>query len=92
MEPKNIIGKNKGKVMLYALSTCGWCRKTKELLNQLGVSYSYLDVDLLTPQEKESAKGVMRNCNPSCSFPTILINDDICIKGFDEDRIREVLG
>ena len=92
MQPKNVSGKDKGKVMLYALSTCGWCRKTKELLNQLGVGYCYLDVDLLDPQQKNSAKDQMRDCNPSCSFPTIVVNDDICIKGFDEDRIREVLG
>ncbi len=92
MELKRVDGKDKGKVMLYALSTCGWCRKTKELLHQLGVGYSYVDADRLDPQEKESAKDQMRRYNPACSFPTIVVNDDICVKGFDEEKIREVLG
>jgi len=33
--------------MLYALSTCVWCKKTKELLASLGVDHSYVFVDLL---------------------------------------------
>ncbi|MDD5684459.1 MAG: glutaredoxin family protein, partial [Methanoregulaceae archaeon] len=28
----HIDGEDKGKVVLFALSTCGWCAKTKELL------------------------------------------------------------
>jgi len=47
MEMKHVEGENKGKVILYALSTCVWCKKTKRLLNQLGVDYYFIDVDLL---------------------------------------------
>ena len=36
MAVEHVTGKNKGKVMLYALSTCGWCGKTKELLQADG--------------------------------------------------------
>ncbi len=36
MEVKYVPGKNEGKFMLYALSTCGWCRKTKSFLDKLG--------------------------------------------------------
>ena len=44
---EHIEGKDKGKILLYSLSTCIWCRKTKELLERLGVSYDYIFVDLL---------------------------------------------
>ena len=47
METTHVDGKDKGKVMLYTLSTCGWCRKTKALLKDLDVAYDYIDVDLL---------------------------------------------
>ena len=47
MAKKHVPGRNAGKVMLYALSTCVWCNKTKKLLNELGVEYDYTDVDLL---------------------------------------------
>ena len=36
----------KHKVKLYALSTCGWCRKTKELLVEEGVDHEFVDIDL----------------------------------------------
>lgn len=38
--------------MLYALSTCVWCKKTKKLLTELGVDFSYVYVDLLKGEEQ----------------------------------------
>jgi glutaredoxin-like protein NrdH len=89
---EHVKGKNKGKIMLYALSTCGWCRKTKELLNSLGVEYSYIFVDLLDEEDKSTTMKFVEKWNPHCSFPTLVINDKKCIVGFKEDEIREVLG
>lgn len=91
MERKHIEGKNKGKILLYALSTCVWCRKTKRLLNNLGVAYDYIDVDLLDGEEKEKAKQEVTRWNPKCSFPTTIVNSN-CIVGFDEKRLREAIG
>ncbi len=79
------------KVFLFALSTCIWCRKTKELLNELKVKYDYVDVDLLEEEEREKTRNKMRKYNPKMSFPTIVIDDEVCIAGFDEKRIREEL-
>ncbi|MBI5779471.1 MAG: glutaredoxin family protein [Planctomycetes bacterium] len=92
MEIKHIDGKNKGKVMLYTLSTCIWCRKVKDLLGQLGVEYSYVDVDLLGESEKSKTVDTIKKWNPSCSFPTMVINEKKCIVGFAEDEIKTELG
>lgn len=91
MDIKHVEGKDKGKIMLYALSTCVWCKKTKRFLNDHGVAYDYIDVDLLG-EEKEIIKQEIRRWNPRCSFPTIIINDDQCIIGFDEKKLREAIG
>ncbi len=91
MEIKHVQGRLKGKIMLYALSTCGWCRKTKAILNESGVDYYFVDVDLLTPDEKDTVTEEVKKCNPSCTFPTIVVNDgERCIRGFKEDEIREI--
>ncbi|UCD05125.1 MAG: glutaredoxin family protein [candidate division WOR-3 bacterium] len=92
MDIKHIEGKKKGKVMLYALSTCVWCKKTKRLLNQLGVDYSYVDVDLASPEDKEQINSVVLRWNPSGSYPTIVIDEKQSIAGYDPDKIKEVLG
>ena len=91
LQAEHVKGENKGKIMLYALSTCGWCRKTKELLNELGVEYEYIYVDLLEDEDEDTAMDEVKKWNPRLSFPTLVI-DDKCIVGFKEDEIREVLG
>jgi glutaredoxin len=91
MKMNHVAGKKRGHILLYALSTCVWCRKTKGLLDQLGVEYNYIDVDLLEGEEKSKATEDVKKLNPRCSFPTLAI-DDQCIVGFDELKIMEALG
>ncbi|MDY6964541.1 MAG: glutaredoxin family protein [Halobacteriota archaeon] len=92
MEMKHIAGENRGDVKLYTLSTCGWCKKTKGLLSELGVEYSYIDVDLLEGRDKKEVMDEVKRQNPQCSFPTLVINGNKCIVGFKEDKIREAIG
>ena len=86
---EHVSGKKKGKVMLYALSTCGWCKRTKELLREIGVEFDYTYVDLLEGKEQDEAMNIVERFNPSGSFPTLVINDKKCIVGFKEQEIRE---
>jgi glutaredoxin len=78
--------------MLYALSTCGWCKKTKTFLDENEVEYDYVYVDLLQGEEKEAVLAEVRKWNPRSSFPTIVIDDRESIAGFKQDRLKEVLG
>ena len=92
MTVTHVAGKKKGKVMLYALSTCGWCKKTRELLNEMAVEYDYIYVDQLKGDEQTAVIGEVQKHNRDCTFPTLVIDDDKCIIGFKEDDIREALG
>jgi len=77
--------------MLYALSTCVWCKKTRAFLDSLGVEYSYEYLDLLPDKEQKEVLEVVKKWNPACNFPTLVINNQKCIIGFQEDKIREAL-
>ncbi len=90
MTVEHVTGKNAGKVMLYALSTCVWCKKTRHLLDEMGVTYDYEYVDLLEGKAREDAMDKVRKWNPECTFPTTIINGK-CIVGFKENEIREAL-
>ncbi|MDD5338877.1 MAG: glutaredoxin family protein [Dehalococcoidales bacterium] len=92
MTINHVEGTQKGKVMLYALSTCGWCKKTKALLGELGVAYDYTDVDQLIGEEQDAVVEEIKKFNPACNFPTLVIDSSKCIIGFKEDEIREALG
>ena len=92
MSLTHVKGKNKGRVILYALSTCVWCKKTKKLLERLGVEFDYVYVDLLADAEKELILADMARHTSTRAFPTIVINNGTTIQGYQEKRIREVLG
>jgi glutaredoxin len=88
----HVPGMNVGQIVLYALSTCIWCQKTKLLLKSIGVEHSYIDVDLLEGVERAEAMEAVTRCNPRSSFPTLVINEESCITGFKEDEIRTALA
>jgi glutaredoxin-like protein NrdH len=88
----HVKGENKGKIILYALSTCVWCKKTKKLLTELGVEFYYVYVDLLEGSEQSTVLDEMKRHNPVCSFPTLVIDDKTCIIGYKEEKIREAFG
>jgi glutaredoxin-like protein NrdH len=91
-ELTKVEGDKKGDIKLYAISTCVWCKRTKRLLESLGVSYNYIFVDTLDRGTRDEVETDVRKYNPRCSFPTIVINDDKCIVGFQEEEIKEALG
>jgi glutaredoxin-like protein NrdH len=92
MDLQHVEGENRGKILLFALSTCGWCRKTRMLLEELGVGYDYIYVDLLEGDERAEAIDELKHWNPQLSFPTIVINDQRPIIGFDKMNIKETVG
>ena len=91
MKIEKVKGKNKGKIMLYALSTCVWCKKTKKFLDVLGVEYNYVYVDQLEEDDRNKTIEEIEKWNPRCSFPTLVFNDEKCVVGYKEDEIKEAL-
>lgn len=92
MKTRKIPGRNtKHKVLLYAISTCAWCRKTKEFLKINGVEYEYLDIDLCSDEDREEVRQDILNRGGRLSYPTVIVDDNILITGFHEDKLREAL-
>ena len=92
METRHVDGSDKGKITLFALSTCIWCKMTKALLQKMGVGFDYIDVDTLGPEDKVAALDILKQHNPRCSFPSLVIGEETCIVGYDESKIRESVG
>ena len=86
---QRVEGTDKGRIVLYALSTCMWCRMAKKLLADMGVGYEFIDVDTLPAEEKDAVKKEIRKYNPDGSYPTIVINEKDYVSGFDETEIRQ---
>ena len=78
-------------VKIYSLSTCSHCKSTKRLLSECTIEYDFVDVDLLEGEERKAILEDVRNFNPKCSFPTIVIGGKVIV-GYKEDDIKEALG
>ena len=83
--------KNNHKVTLYALSTCVWCKLTKEFFNENSVEYEYVDVDLLGEEDKSKVHETISNKGGMLSYPTIIVDDKTVITGFRKDKLKEAL-
>jgi glutaredoxin-like protein NrdH len=78
-------------VKLYALSTCSHCRNTKRLLDESGVIYDCVDVDLLAGEERKTVIAEVKQLNPNLSFPVLLIHGTVIV-GYKKEEILEALG
>lgn len=78
-------------VKMYSLSTCSHCTAAKKFLNGCGIAFEFTDVDLLTGAEREAIIAEVRRLNPECSFPTIIVGDQVIV-GNDQAKIRKALG
>ena len=83
---------SKNKIMLYTLSTCGWCKKVKTLLNENNIQYEYIDLDKCTKEDQKTAVDQLKERKRPVAFPIMIVNDEQVIQGFKKDRIIEALG
>jgi glutaredoxin len=83
--------RNAHHITFYGLSTCIWCRKTREFLEEQGVQFDFVYVDLLQGAEREEALNQVRHWNPATSFPTTVVDGTICVVGYKPEQLQEVL-
>jgi glutaredoxin-like protein NrdH len=84
--------KREHKVVLYALSTCVWCKMTKQFLKDSNIEFEYVDVDLCTEEDKQEIRQEIQDKGGSLSYPTTIIDDKIVVTGFRKDLLKEALG
>jgi glutaredoxin-like protein NrdH len=93
MKKEKVPGKvKKNKVLLYALSTCAWCKMTKQFLKDNDVEFEYVDVDQCSDEDLDKIKNDILSKGGSLSYPVIIVDDKTLINGFRKDKIKESLG
>jgi len=92
MNKIKVSGKNnKHKVIVYALSTCAWCKMTKKFLSDSGVEYEFVDVDLASAQDNERIRDDIVKKGGEPSYPTTIVDNKIVILGFRKDLLQKAL-
>jgi glutaredoxin len=80
------------KVIVYALSTCVWCKLTKQFLSDNNVAYEFVDVDLLDETDKSKVHEAILSKGGNLNYPTTIVDDKKVIAGFRKDQLKEALG
>jgi glutaredoxin-like protein NrdH len=78
-------------VMVYALSTCPYCKMAKTFLDEGGVDYESVDVDLMEGDERASTIAKVKELSGGTSFPVIDIDGEVIV-GFNKVRMKQLLG
>jgi len=92
MNISKVTGKNtKHNVLVYALSTCVWCKMTKQFLKDNDIQYEYVDVDLCTEEDKDKIRKHIQEKGGTLNYPTTIIDDKVVITGFRKDLLKKEL-
>lgn len=85
--------RNEPRLMVFSLSTCGFCKRAMEFLREKGFAFDYLHLDQIPSEEKARLKEEFKSeFGVSLAFPTLLIDGKDVIIGFIEAKWKEKLG
>ncbi len=75
------------EVTLYALSTCGFCRKSIMFLKENRIKFRYVHVDLLDFETKEKVKRYLtEKFSTRLGFPFAVLDDREFLRGFNREE------
>lgn len=66
------------KVSMYTLSTCPWCKKTKEFFRNHNIPFEYIDYDLADEEERKKIINEMQEFGAN-GFPFVKIGNDVIV-------------
>ncbi len=86
-------GRTDHEVTVYALSTCGFCKRALAYLDAKGVAYRYVYVDHIPIETKNQAKKALKEkFKDDVAFPFAIIDGDKHLVGFIEPDWARTLG
>ncbi len=84
LSPTSHASNGPAEVTLYATSWCGYCKKTRALLDKIGVAYTEYDIE-------ESYEGLQQYEALNGQGIPLLVIDDEVIRGYNPSRISKLL-
>lgn len=73
-------------VTIYSTSSCTWCKRAKQFLDEHNIAYVEFDVGT----DRTVREGMIQKSG-QMGVPVITINDEVVI-GFNEPLLKEKLG
>ena len=78
-------------ITLYGLQTCSHCKSVRQLLQEYGVNFKTIYVDMLVGEERSTTMRRLKRINPAVSFPTLCVGEEVIV-GFKKAAIDTALA
>ena len=92
MKTVKVSGKNnKHKVLMYSISTCGWCNRAKKFLKDNNFEFEFVDIDQCNLEDKRKIIKDIQSRGGTLAYPTLIIDNEILLTGAPQDKLREIL-
>jgi glutaredoxin len=78
------------KVSMYTLSTCPWCRKTKNYFTEHKIPFTFIDYDLADEATQSRIVNEL-DAVGATGFPFVKIDDEDIV-GYLPERYSKALG
>ena len=78
---------------VYALSTCGFCKKAINFLSEHDIAFRYVYLDKINPMVKRTVKSELKQQYESLPvFPILVIDNERAVSGFSEEKWKDIVG
>ncbi|MCX7786211.1 MAG: glutaredoxin family protein [Spirochaetes bacterium] len=81
------------EVTVYALSTCGFCKRAIAYLKEKNVAFRYVYVDTLPQDLRQELKTALRDTfQRSLLYPYLVVDGNQVVTGFVKEKWDELIG
>jgi len=92
MDTIKVEGKHESNhVLLFTLTTCLRCKKTKDFLVEQDIAFEYIDVDLISWEARREIVDILVSMKIPVGFPVSVIDDSKIISGYHPDELKDAL-
>jgi glutaredoxin len=78
------------KVVIYALSTCPWCKKARKFFLEKNIIVEYLEYDKVDEETRKSIKEDCSHFMEELAFPVVKAGEDVVV-GYDPKKYSSLL-
>jgi glutaredoxin len=79
------------EILMYGLTTCPHCKRTKEFLEKAGANFEVIWLDKLEGDMKRKVMREVHEISGSYSVP-LVVRGDKWVLGYDEAKLKEIVG
>lgn len=79
------------RITLYGLQNCANCTDARKRIEESGLAFEMVYVDMLFGEERNDTMRHIRRINPAVSFPTLVIGEKVIV-GFKPAEIDAALA